>query len=401
MRRISKQKWWALLCLVAAFTTGCNKEQMAESEGAAAEQAVLTPGLMERLENLLAYPIDSTTFPRSMDAGAVRGVGSSDWTSGFLPGSLWYAYRLTDSAAFKEKAATWTRLVEKEKWNDRTHDMGFKVYSSFGKGYEITANEQYKDVIIQSAKTLSTRYNPRVGSLRSWDFNKDQWSFPVIIDNMMNLELLFETTRLTGDSTYYNIAYQHALTTLQNHFRADNSSYHVVDYNPLTGAVDEKVTHQGINDESSWARGQAWGLYGFTMAYRYTQDERFLEQAKKVHDFMFQHANKPENGIFYWDFDDPAIPNAPRDASAAAIAASALLELYKYDPQEKYLKEAESILSSLASSEYMLEESNTGPFILDHSTGNMPKNDEVDVPIAYADYYFLEALWRKQQIAQN
>jgi unsaturated chondroitin disaccharide hydrolase len=392
----------ASLFLLLSFTA-CNKEQVAENEKTVRgkPEVSLSSSLLERLEQLLQYPVDSTAFPRSMENGMVRGVGSSDWTSGFLPGSLWYAYRLTDSAAFKEKAQAWTKLVEKEKWNGKTHDMGFKVYSSFGKGYEITEKEQYKEVIVQSAKTLSSRYNPRVGSLRSWDFNKEQWSFPVIIDNMMNLELLFEATEITGDSSYYNKAYQHALTTFKNHFRPDNSSYHVVDYNPLTGEVDEKVTHQGISDESAWARGQAWGLYGFTMAYRYTQDERFLEQAREIHDFMFQHTNTPEDLVFYWDFDAPSIPNAPRDASTAAVAASALLELYKYDPQEAYLEEADAILAALSSDDYILDESNTGPFILDHSTGNMPKNDEIDGPIAYADYYLLEALWRRQQIAQQ
>ena len=352
----------------------------------------------ERLTLLLYYPAKTDEIPRSVEPeGEVRTVASSDWTSGFYPGTLWYAYRITGNDAFKEKAKVWTAFVEKEKLNDGTHDMGFKIFCSFGNGYQITDKEEYREVIIKSAETLSTRYNENVGAIKSWDWGKTRWDFPVIIDNMMNLELLFETTKMTGDSNFYKIANKHAITTMNNHFRTDNSSYHVVDYNPETGEVIKKLTHQGYSDESAWARGQAWGLYGFTMTYRYTEDERFLQQAEDIAAFMLEHKNLPEDKIFYWDFDAPDIPGATRDASAAAVTAAALVELYKYTQNELYLQTATAIADKLQNN-YLLPEDISAPFILTHSTGNMPRNDEVDVPINYADYYFLEAMYRLQQL---
>lgn len=355
----------------------------------------------QRLDVLLNYPSQAEAFPRSAEAdGEVRAVASSDWTSGFFPGSLWYAYRLTGNEEFKAKAKTWTAYVEQEKLNDGTHDMGFKIYCSFGNGYQITGDQHYKEVIIKSAETLASRYNEQVGAIKSWDWGKTRWDFPVIIDNMMNLELLFEATKLTGDSSFYKIANQHALTTLENHFRTDNSSYHVVDYNPETGEVIKKLTHQGHNDQSAWARGQAWGLYGYIMAYRYTDEEQFLQQAKEIATFMLQHDNLPEDKIFYWDFDAPNIPDATRDASAAAITSAALVELYEQTQDETYLQASIAIVDSLQDN-YLLQEGISAPFILAHSTGNMPRNDEVDVPINYADYYFLEAMHRLQQLNTN
>ena len=364
-----------------------------------------TPELLQetrqRLDVLLNYPAQADAFPRSAEAdGEVRAVASSDWTSGFFPGSLWYAYRLTGNESFKEKAQAWTAFVEQEKLNDGTHDMGFKIYCSFGNGYQITGNNEYKEVILKSAETLASRYNEQVGAIKSWDWGKTRWDFPVIIDNMMNLELLFEATKLSGDSSFYKIANQHALTTLENHFRTDNSSYHVVDFNPETGEVIKKLTHQGYNDQSAWARGQAWGLYGYIMTYRYTDEEQFLQQAKEIAAFMLQHDNLPEDKIFYWDFDVPNIPNATRDASAAAITAAALVELYEKTKDEQYLQASIAIVDSLQDN-YLLQEDISAPFILAHSTGNMPRNDEVDVPINYADYYFLEAMYRLQQLNTN
>ena len=381
--------------LFSVLLIACNSANVSDQNERS--QDGLNANIHDRLEKMVAYPLDSNAIPRSIEDGKVRGVPSKDWTSGFFPGNFWYAFLLTGDSIYMEKAKEWTAFIEKEKWNDRTHDMGFKIYCSFGNGYRITGNPHYKDVIIQAANTLITRFNANVGALKSWNFGQDRWQFPVIIDNMMNLELLFEATQLTGDSTYYNIAYSHALTTLQHHYRSDNSSYHVVDYDPATGEVIKKITHQGYDDASSWLRGQAWGLYGFVMSYRYTQEKRFLEMALQINDFMFQHDSIPEDGIFYWDFDDPAIPNAPRDASASAIAASALLELYNYDKKEIYLEKSKEILETL-SSEYVLDETNEAPFILDKSTGNVNKDDEIDVPLVYADYYYLEALWRQKEM---
>jgi len=284
--------------------------------------------------------------------------------------------------------------MENEKHNNRTHDMGFKIYCSYGNGYEVTNRKDYEEIIIKSAQTLSTRFNKNVGSIRSWDFNSDIWEFPVIIDNMMNLELLFEATKLSGDSTYHHLAVNHANTTLDNHYRNDGSSYHVVVYDTIYGNVLDKVTHQGIHDESAWARGQAWGIYGYTMAYRYTKDAKYLARAESSARFFLNHKNLRDDGIPYWDFNDPAIPNAPRDVSAATIMASALLELSSITKNDEYAEYSKKVIKTLTSDEYILKADEVAPFILDHSTGNWPKDDEIDRPIVYADYYFLESLLR-------
>jgi len=352
--------------------------------------------LSSRYSKLLAYPVDSMSFPRSYswDDNSINKVPPKDWTSGFFAGNLWQLHQLTGQDEYKQRAIAWTDYIENEKFNDRTHDMGFKIYCSFGNGYKETQRDDYKDIIIQSAKTLCTRFNENVGSIRSWDFNKDIWEFPVIIDNMMNLELLFEATRLTGDSTYHHIAVTHANTTLKNHYRDDESCYHVLVYDTITGGVLDKVTHQGINDESIWARGQAWGVYGYAMSYRYTKDPAYLKRAESSADFFINHPTLREDGIPYWDFKDPAIPEAPRDVSAGTIMASALLELATYTNNEKYSEYSNKVIESLKSDEYIIKANENVPFILDHSTGNWPKNDEIDGPLVYADYYFLESLLR-------
>ncbi|MEM6700006.1 MAG: DUF4861 family protein, partial [Bacteroidota bacterium] len=243
-------------------------------------------------------------------------------------------------------------------------------------------------------------YNPTVGAIRSWDHNRDKWDYPVIIDNMMNLEMLFEATEFTGDSTYYDIAYQHALTTLDNHFREDHSSYHVIDYYPRTGKVRKRNTHQGYSDESAWARGQAWGLYGFTLTYGKTGDQRFLEKAKAIANFFFTHENMSEDLIPYWDFNAPKIPNEPRDVSAATIATSALLELMQYDTanKEKYLNWVDKLLFSLSQAKYQTQAT---PFFLSQSTGHLPGASEINVPICYADYYYVEALLRRLEMYEE
>jgi hypothetical protein len=388
------------LVLIIGFTllfTACKPEINQKKETLENDTEAV---LQNRFQKLLAYPVDSLSFPRSMSLSPyeIHKVSSKDWTSGFFPGNLWQLYRLIGDEAYKLKAAEWTAIMENQQWNGKTHDMGFKIYCSFGEGLKVEDNEYYKDVIIQGAKTLCTRYNKKVGSIRSWDFKSDIWEFPVIIDNMMNLELLFETTKMTGDSTYYNIAVQHANTTLKNHIRSDNSIYHVVVYDTISGNVKEKVTHQGYNNNSSWARGQSWGIYGYTMAYRYTKDPAYLKQAEGTAKFYMEHPNLPTDGIPYWDFNDPAIPNAPRDASAAAVVSSALFELYSYTKNEVYLNFANKVLSSLESTEYILPENVNGPFILNHSTGDWPKNSEINGPIVYADYYFLEAMLRQKAL---
>ena len=335
---------------------------------------------------------------RSLNSdGSLKIVSSIDWCSGFYAGSLWLASDLTGDAGLKQLAREFTMPLEKEKFNGDTHDMGFKMMSSFGQGYRITRDSAYRDILIQAAKTLTTRFNEKVGAIRSWDHNRDKWQFPVIIDNMINLELLFWASKQTGDQLYYNIAVKHAETTLANHFRADNSSFHVVDYDTITGAVIKKNTHQGYSDASAWSRGQAWGLYGYSMCYRETGILSFLYQAEKIADFILKHPNLPTDKIPYWDFDAPASDAKPRDVSAAAITASALYELAQFVPEKKasYINSAEQILKSL-NGIYSSKPGENKGFLLGHSTGSFPHNSEIDVPINYADYYYLEALLRQK-----
>lgn len=346
--------------------------------------------------------LDSCTLlPRSIEDGQLKLVPSKDWTSGFFPGNLWYLYEYTRDNKWKQLAAKYTAALEPEKTNGRTHDLGFKLMCSYGNAYRLTKDLAYKALLLEGAETLMTRYNPKVGCLRSWDHNAKKWDYPVIIDNMMNLELLYWAFRETRDSSFYHIANSHAEKTLLNHFREDHSSYHVVSFDTLTGEAVKKNTHQGYSDESAWARGQAWGLYGFTMAYRESGDLRFLEQAKRITSYILEHENYPADGIPYWDFDEPAIPNSPRDASAAAIIASALYELSLYvedAEQQNYFNAADHILKALSGKEYLANESD---FILKHSVGNYPSGGEIDVPIIYADYYFLEANLRRMKILGN
>lgn len=338
--------------------------------------------------------------PRTLVDSQLKLVPSKDWTSGFFPGELWYLYELSGNKHWKTEAEKFTANIEAEKWNGTTHDMGFKIYCSFGNAYRLTHDKHDREVIIQAARTLATRFNPKVGVIKSWDHNNDKWKYPVIIDNMMNLELLFEATKLSGDSSFYKIAVTHANTTMKNHFRTDYSSYHVVSYDPETGQVEKKGTHQGYSDASAWARGQAWALYGYTMCYRETKDIRYLHQAENVAHFIFSNKNLPKDLIPYWDFDAPGIPNEPRDVSAATVMASGLLELCTYSKNgADYFKKANLILKNIAEKYQSAEGGNKG-FILDHSVGSKPQNSEIDVPLCYADYYFLEAL-NRLKILQN
>lgn len=335
--------------------------------------------------------------PRTIENGNLKLVASRDWTSGFFPGILWMLYEYTGKNEWKTRAQNFTSNMEREKTNGGTHDMGFKMNTSFGAGYRLTKDPHYKEVLIQSAKTLSTRFRPITGTIRSWDHHADQWGFPVIIDNMMNLELLFEATKFTGDSSFYRIAVSHANMTMKNHYRPDYSSYHVVDYDTVTGKVVKKNTHQGFADESAWARGNAWGLYGFTMCYRETKNLVYLKHAENIAGFLLNHPNLPKDKVPYWDFNAPGIPNEPRDASAAAIMASALYELSGYSSNgKKYRSAADEILANLTNHYRSPVGENKG-FLLLHSTGHKPNNSEIDVPINYADYYYMEALMRSRK----
>ncbi len=379
--------------IIPVILSSCAKEKpigkvIDESLAFAAEQYTLMADVMKDKPGEL---------PRTFnDKGEFITAGPGWWTSGFFPGSLWYLYENTNDQKFRDAAAEMTARIENEKFNKGTHDLGFMLFCSFGNGLRITGEESYNEVLLTGARSLSTRFRPNIGCIQSWG-SRAGWQCPVIIDNMMNLELLMWAFGNSGDSSFYKIAVKHSDTTIKNHFRADNSSYHVVSYDTITGAVEVKQTHQGAADESAWARGQVWGLYGYTAMYRMTGLERYLSQAAKIADFLINHPNMPEDKIPYWDFDAPGIPEAKRDASAAAIMASALIELSRYAEAEssaRYLAVAERQIRTLSSPEYRAEAGENGNFILKHCVGHLPGNSEVDVPLTYADYYFIEALLR-------
>ena len=346
--------------------------------------------------NIVKNRVDKKIFPCAIQNDSIKLVSSNDWTSGFWSGILWFMYEYTGKTEWRSKAEEFTALMEKEPKNGNSHDVGFKVYNSYGNGYRLTNNEEYKRKVLQGAATLVTRFNKNVGCIRSWDFGT--WQYPVIIDNMMNLELLFAATRLSGDSSYYKIAVTHANTTMKNHFRPDHSCFHVLDYDTITGKVIGGSTLQGYADGSAWARGHAWALYGFTMCYRETKDPAYLKVADEIALFIYNHPRLPADKIPYWDFDVPGIPNEPRDASAAAIIASALYELQGYSANRgQYKALADKILASLIG-HYRSPIGTHHGFILLHSTGHKPVNSEVDTPLIYADYYYLEALLRRKKL---
>ena len=353
----------------------------------------------KQYEGMLASHPDISLFPQSTKADGTPDNRSSDWwCSGFFGGSLWYLYEYTGDNKWKEAANKWTVAVEKEKSNTSTHDLGFMLYCPFGNGYRLTKNPAYIEPMLTGANSLASRFDPAYGLIKSWD-KHDNCNYPVIIDNMMNLEFLFWAAKQTNDKRLYTIATTHADNTLKYHFRKDNSCFHVVCYEPGP-TVFRKKTYQGANDSSAWARGQGWALYGFTMMYRETKDLKYLKQAEAIASFIMTHPNLPADKIPYWDFNAPNIPNEERDASAAAIYASALLELSTYSPQnlKTYFSFAEAILKSLSSDAYTAKVGENNHFILMHSVGHKPAKTEINTPIVYTDYYYLEALLRYQKL---
>jgi hypothetical protein len=345
---------------------------------------------------LLSDRLDPASTPRTLRPdGTVKDGSVGSWTSGFFSGSLWMLYKFTGDPGVLEQARKETAKLSHVLEFPLNHDIGFQVNCSYGNAYRITGEDQYLPLIHQAADALAGRFNPTVGATLSWQIG-EAGSYPVIIDNMMNLELLTYASRLFHCDTLRQIAVEHAKTTLRNHFRPDGTSWHMLDYDPATGEVLRKVTVQGYADDSAWARGQAWALYGYTMMYRETGLPEFLAQAEAIARMLLQRL--PHDGIPYWDFDDPEIPGTYRDASAGAIMCSAFVELSTL-AQDKELakscrKMAEKQLRTLASPEYLAPAGTNGGFLLLHSVGNLPGGSEVDVPLPYADYYFLEALYR-------
>lgn len=359
-------------------------------------------GHLDTIDSIGHFVNPRTTLPD----GSIWYVPVDDWCSGFFPGSLWYLGELTGDQDWSRRAADYTETLDSAQYLTWHHDVGFIIGSSYLNGYRLGGKEQYAPVVVNAAKSLATRFRPGAGVIQSWNVDKGWqsergWACPVIIDNMMNLEIMFEATRLTGDSTFYDIAVSHANTTMAHHFRPDFSCYHVVDYDPATGDVRHRQTAQGYADESSWARGQAWALYGYTMCYRYTGDPNYIYQAIKVCDMIFSTPSMPDDLVPYWDYNAPNIPSEPRDASAAACTASALYELSTYLPGRGYKELADKVVASLSSPAYRAATGENNHFLLMHSVGSIPHGHEIDVPINYADYYYLEALLRKKKLDEG
>jgi unsaturated chondroitin disaccharide hydrolase len=391
--RKMKTRFMLLFTAILLITVSCGREKpidkvIDESFAFSVKQYGLMTDTMKHKPDML---------PRTIDAiGNLKTSDSRWWTSGFYPGCLWYLYEYSKDPKIKTDAAGMTARVEREKFTTSNHDVGFMLYCSFGNGLRLTGEEKFNEVLLTGAKSLSTRFRPDIGCIQSWGSRKG-WQCPVIIDNMMNLELLMWAFKKSGDSSFYKIAVSHADTTIKYHFRPDYSTYHVVSYDTITGKVEARQTAQGFSDSSAWSRGQSWGLYGYTMMYRETGLDRYLQQARHIAGFLIDNPNLPEDKIPYWDYNAPGIPNATRDASAGAIMASALVELSSYVDKEegnKYLKVAETQIRTLASPLYMAKLGKNGNFILMHSVGSLPGNSEVDVPLTYADYYFIEAMMR-------
>ncbi|HOI48129.1 MAG TPA: glycoside hydrolase family 88 protein [Prolixibacteraceae bacterium] len=361
----------------------------------AAEQYGLQTALIEASGKVLN--------PKSFIDGKIKYIRPQEWTSGFFPGSMWYLYELSGDEKWRELGIKYTEALDTVKYLTSHHDVGFMIGCSYGNALRLSGNEAYKAVMVQAAQSLSTRFRPDAGVIQSWNVtggwqSQRGWECPVIIDNMMNLELLFEATRFSGDSSFYQMAVTHADNTIKNHFRPDYTTWHVIDYSLADGSVRNKHTAQGFAHESTWARGQAWAVYGFTVCYRETGDPKYLEQAEKAFEVVASHPNLPSDGVPYWDFNAPNIPAEKRDASSAAILASALYELSTYNKSDYYKGWADKIMQSLASPDYRAALGENGNFILKHSVGSIPHNSEIDVPLNYADYYFLEALKRKREL---
>jgi unsaturated chondroitin disaccharide hydrolase len=400
---MKKLPFHLILILIILVFNACSSENE-EAEMKEIVNSSLNFSLKQSLKMAESLKDNDSLLPKTTDRfGKLQTCKSQWWTSGFFPGVLWYLYEFSGNDTIKNWAQKYSMRVADQQYTTNNHDVGFMIFCSFGNGYRITQNKDYEQIIKNAAKSLSTRFNPTIGCIRSWDradWSK-QWQYAVIIDNMMNLELLLWCADKFKDSTFYKMAVSHANTTLKNHYRPNYSCFHVISYDTITGKPEKKETAQGNSNESSWARGQAWGLYGFTMMYRFTKNPEYLKQAENIALFVINNPRMPEDKIPFWDFDAPNIPDCQRDASAAAIICSALIELSQYTNPEnarKFLNVAEIQIRTLSSSQYRNALGNNGNFILKHGVGHLPNCTEVDVPLSYSDYYFVEALMRYKKL---
>jgi rhamnogalacturonyl hydrolase YesR len=382
----------SLSCLTSQGQTEMKEPNWAKVGMATAEAHV---------RNMLPDVLKAKQTPRSIERGLRP---SRDWTSGFYPGTMWYLYEYTQDERLKKDAETVTEFLVEEQYNTNDHDVGFRVYCSYGNGWLLTKNPEYKKVIIKAAESLGTRFNEKTKTIMSWNPRKDRdWKYPVIIDNMMNLELMYEAYKLSGDKNLERIAVEHANQTMKYHYRDDYSCPHVVDYDPTNGKFRKMDWNNGFSEPSyaAWSRGQSWGLYGFTLMYRETKNKKYLKHAEKIAEFLLNHPNMPEDMVPYWDYSSPKIPTK-RDASAGAIMASALMELSTYCKDgQKYFDAGEQMLKSLSSDEYLAKPGTNGNYIIKHCTGNYLSGSEVDGTLSYADYYYVEGLCRYLKLINN
>ena len=351
--------------------------------------AAATP-LMKKADGTVMVPQGFKRNTRELDMRNIQW-----WTSGHYPGSLWYLYEATGDEFFKERATVWTENLTPISKFTGNHDIGFMMFCSFGNARRILKTDRYDHLLVEAAGTLCLRFEPKLGVIRSWGKVDERKNFLVIPDNMMNLELLeWAAKAKNGEKRFADVARSHATVTMKNHFRADGGTYHVLNYSQKDGRIQEIRRGQGASCFTAWSRGQSWAIYGYTMMYRETKDKAYLEFAQKVTDYAINHPNMPEDGIPYWDY---GAPGEERDSSAGSIMASGLLELANYVDAEKgamYRNFAVKQLLSLASPAYFSEGDEIGHFLLKHGVGAKPSGSEIDTPLNYGDYYFLEALMR-------
>ena len=398
MKKIILALTLAVLCACTAPT----REKMDANKALNYCAAQVTRTLKElTVDSAIDYTLMPRNIMNNQTTWNLRKASKEEWTAGFWPGVLWYDYEFAKDPAIRTEAEKFTESLG---FLSRTpaydHDLGFLVFCSYGNGYRLTGNPKYKEVILATADTLATLFNPTVGTILSWprEVKPRNWPHNTIMDNMINLEMLFWAAKNGGSKSLYDIAVAHADKTMENHFRPDYTSYHVAVYDTISGDLIKGVTHQGFADETMWARGQAWAIYGYMICYRETQDPKYLDFLQKITDVYLK--DLPEDYIPYWDFNAPNIPNEPRDASAAAVVASALLEasgFFEGDKSDEYWNAAVRMLKSLSSADYQSGDRN--PSFLLHSTGHWPNGSEIDASIIYADYYYMEALLKYKQLS--